>query len=294
MYTLLKKPYCHPSAKTSPLFFSRKISISTKQFEFPLKEQSEHKGKLINVTCSSPSKPSTVVKDLNEELIELHPNSLFIWTIPTRRLEKEYNGIYPGHIFSSITDEKGETISWMSKRPNKNHILEKRIRVMDSRFMTLSEEIYAFAPQYTTIQDEFEKWAKSSYASQKKLEHPLYVHIIPFLPGFLINKSMYIQNVMNIIHSGFAYTLHSSKRPHDSRFIRADNCISATIEACFAHNKPNSLNAQDMFCQEAVQHIVSPFISESAKYARCVEAAGLNLQIEHSNIEDEEYRCFIG
>ncbi|PJE13939.1 hypothetical protein [Legionella sp.] len=267
---------------------SRGISISARSFKLTeqVSEQPPENthGQLVKVNSSSDTKLESVLEILQTSIIQKNKNSLFIWTTPTTRLNSNYeDSIYPGHTFSSVTDEQGKTVCFISKRPNTTTVLGEHQRVPDTRFKNQSGKTRLFTPRFSTIQEELEQWYKRSVAVQ---EYPLFVHIIPFHDKLGLDVETYKSNVNYLLGSQEPYTLFSFLHPSGNRYIRAANCNSATEQSIFGLN---STSVQDLSCQDAAMKIVMRLIKSKYSYITAAEYLGLSKEIEPSTIPEDLY-----
>lgn len=265
----------------------RKVSTCSQHFE--LEKERQFSGKLIKILVSeADEKPETVVNYLRKKIVKENPNSLFVWTTPTSRLNGQHGEfIYPGHNFSSITDKEGETVSFLSKRPDTKAVLGERRRIPDNRFTNSNLTTKLFRPHFTTVEEEIEKWVNRALLVPA---YPLYVHVIPLVNGVELDIDTYKDNVKQIMEMEEPYTLYSWAHPNADHYIPASNCNSATEQSIFG---PGAVSVHDLYCQEAAMKIVSRFLklNKQSGYLHYSELLGLANGIEPSTIPEERYRC---
>lgn len=268
---------------------SRGISMCTKQFKLTeqASESSPEKtyGQLVKINASNKDTSiESVLEVLQTTIIEKNKNSLFIWTTPTTRLTSSYDdSIYPGHNFTSGTNEQGETVCFISKRPNTTTILGEHTRIPDTRFKNQSGKTKLFTPRFATIKEELEQWHKRSLVVE---DYPLFVHVIPFHDKLGLDLETYKSNVNYLLGSQEPYTLYSFLHPSGNRYIRAANCNTTTEQSIFGLN---STSVQDLACQDAVMKLVMRLTNSKYTYLSAAENLGLTKEIEPSNIPEDLY-----
>ncbi|KTD35927.1 hypothetical protein Lnau_0911 [Legionella nautarum] len=259
--------------------------------QFKLTEQSSEPssektcGQLIKINSNTKdTNLETVLEVLQTTIIGKNKNSLFIWTTPTTRLTSSYeDSIYPGHNFTSVTNEQGETVSFISKRPNTTNVLGEHKRVPDARFKNQSGKTKLFTPRFATIKEELEQWHKRSLVVD---DYPLFVHIIPFHDKLDLDLETYKSNVNYLLGSQEPYTLFSFLHPSGNRYIRAANCNTTTEQSIFGLH---STSVQDLACQDAAMKLVMRLIKSKYSYLSAAENLGLTKEIEPSTIPEDLY-----
>lgn len=253
---------------------------------FKLSDKLHHEGKLVKVFVSKDSEEQqTTWETLQKEIIQPNKNSLFIWTTPTTRFISQHGEhIYPGHNFSSVTDETGKTVCTMSKRPDIKTVLGERKRVPDSRLNNQPMTTRLFSPRYTTVEEEIELWLKRACLVR---EYPLFVHIIPLVSELELDIASYKDHVDYLMQLKEAYTLFSFIHPYGDHYIPAGNCNSATEQSIFGLGP---VSVHDLSCQEAAMNIVSRILKSRPDYLETAKALGLTKGIESPTIPEDFYR----
>lgn len=263
---------------------SRTVSTYTKKFH--LADEIQPRGSLIKVILSDSTKePSSILDFLKNAVVRKNPNSLFIWTTPTHRMNSQHDElVYPGHNFSSTTDKDGETACFLSKRPDTNAVLGERRRIVDLRFTKQNRMTTLFRPYFSSVEEEIEKWVKRASAIP---DYPLYIHVIP-LETLDLDINTYKENVDYLIEMEEPYTLFSTRHPFSDHYIRASNCNSATEQAIFGVVPPS---VHDMSCQEAAMEIVTRLLKKPSDYLQHSADLGLTKGIESPTIVEDLYRA---
>lgn len=260
-------------------------TLSIHSTSFQLSDSTRHSGKLVKVLVSQRKEPESVLPILQREIIETNKNNLFIWTMPTTRLNgQDEDGIYPGHNFSSATDESGLTVCTMSKRPDTKIVLGERTRIPDSRFKKQLKTIRLFSPVYTSVEEELEIWLKRALVVD---EYPLFVHIIPFNEHLELNLEDYVRYVEYLKDMEEPYSLHSFKHPFSEHYVQGGNCNSATEQSIFGVGRAS---LADFSCQEAAINIVSRMKKQEAcDYMEVAKRFGLTKGIESPTFSKEVF-----
>lgn len=274
------------SARNTVTASKRSLSTYTKEFE--LAHESGQTGKLVKIVLSDQGQNTKAVwNSLQIDLMKSNPNSLFIWTMPTTRSTGQYHEFfYPGHNFTSATNDTGDTVCSMSKRPNTKMILGERKCAPDHRFKTQNNSVRQFQPRFTSVEEEIDVWLNRASSAK---DYPLFVHIIPMDYLSDLDLETYKDNVDYLIAKEESYTLRSSVHPFiDDYFLPASNCNSASAESIFG--KP-LVSVHDLFCQEAAMKIVARFINNPVDYMQHTESMGLTQGIEPTASKEDDYRC---
>lgn len=261
---------------------SRGISTVTKTFQ--ISDELQPKGILRKFLYSDRSQEVSSVLQLLKNDIKDNPESLFIWTTPTTRLNSQHGElVYPGHTFSSVTNNASEVTCTLSKRPDTTVVLGERRRIADPRFKQQALTTKLFQPFFSSIEEEIEIWVKRASLIP---DYPLYVHIIPLIE-LQLDISTYENNVSYIVEKKEPYTLYSTVHPFADYYIPASNCNSDTELAIFGAIPPS---VHDMTCQEAAMTIVSRLIKAKMDYINKAQYLGLTAGIESPSIPKEFYQ----
>ncbi|MFV0820921.1 hypothetical protein [Legionella micdadei] len=242
-------------------------------------------GQLLRVNLAGKTASPKAKLEIEQEIIKKNKNSLLIWTTPTQRLKSDYDDcIYPGHNFSSVTDDNGETACSMSKRPDTTSMIGERKRIPDPRFKNQCRTTRLFSPRYPSVQEELIQWLKRAAAAP---EYPLFVHVLPLHPPLEVNLASYRSNVELLRSLQEPYSLFSFLHPCGDRYIRAGNCNAATEQSIFG---ANSASIQDLSCQEAAMKIVTRLLKTQHDYLNAADDLGLTQGIEPSTISEDLYQ----
>ncbi|MDP1604696.1 MAG: hypothetical protein Q8M03_15695 [Legionella sp.] len=271
-------------SSTAPHLFTKPMTTMVRDFQLA---HSKHHGKIVKILLSERYKnTSDMWQYLRENIIKSHPHSLFVWTAPTSRSKGQHGDfIHPGHNFSSVTDETGEIVSFMSKTPDSTSVLRELKRVPDKRFENLPQTMGVFKPLFTSVRTEFAKWSKRASLVQG---YPLYVHILPLIGGREALKR-FENNVIEIVEIAEPYRLLGSMHPDWDQYIPASNCNSAVGQSIFG--KEDCPAVHDLSCQEAAMQMVLKFVKNSADYIEQSNALGLTTGIEPPTISEDLYRA---
>jgi hypothetical protein len=263
------------------------LSIYTMPFKLS-NQLSGYAGSVTKVMLSGKTYDlQTTITTLQRQIIKPNKNALFIWTTPTTRSNATHgDGIYPGHNFSLVTDEIGNTVCSMSKRPNTKIVLADRERIPDSRFKNQSKKVTLYAPRYTSFEEEIAQWAQRGLVVAN---YPLFVHIIPFAATLGLDVATYKEHVENIKRMSEPYSLCSFLKPYSDHYVPAGNCNKATEQSIFGMS---SLSTHDSYCQEAAKNMVLRYIKlKSDSYLNTADTLGLTHGIESPNIPEDLYRA---
>ena len=273
----------HTFFKTHTQTPAKTIKCRSISFEF---SPGQKPAKLFKLTVNPlKGNPSDLLFSVHENVILQNPNSIFIWTTPTSFSNgSEGTMLHAGHNFSCISDDKGEIQCSLSKTPDRKTILKRVKRVPDSRFSTQPEYINIYAPYFSTVTEELNKWWKRASLVPT---YSLYVQVFPLIQKITIDAVEYKKNVNDIVSMQEPYTLHSYVSNCQSRYIPALNCNSDTNRSLFGKT---CSSIQDMFCQQAAMHMVSKWVTEKKFYEDAVKEMGLDEGIQPSPIDEEMYQ----
>lgn len=262
----------------------RHFSFQTCTFE--LNNSSSSRAKLIKIIHPQ-SASHQVVNAVHNQVIKAHPNSLLVWTMPTVRINKQHvEGILPGHNFSSITNEKGEIVCTLSKRPDTTAVLGEYPRIDDDRFTKQSKLVRVFRAQYPSSHQEIHHW--EDYA-RKTNDYPLFVHIIPLDEELGLSAERYQHDAEFLKQMYNIYSLHDWFNRELGRFIRASNCNDITKKVISgSHHKNDEQNPELKFCQDAIIDMMKRFAKNPSDYFNQAHAVGLTRWIEPANLCKEQ------
>ena len=277
------------SARAINPILPRNRAITTQTKQFKLIYPSEQTGKVVKILVPKPhnnTKTAEYVNYIYNKVITPHKDSLFIGTIPTKRLDSQHaTGIHPGHNFTFATNEEGKIACSISKRPNTQQVISVRQRVPDSRFKNSeTATIREFQSKFTSVSEDIEKACLAPA--------PLFFHIIPFAPDLGLDIKTFRRNIEKLLEKKDPYRLYTTLHPMTKQYIPADNCNNASIEAIFGANPKLAIQNQedhDQFCQDIAIEVALQFVADIGTYLKDIENLGLSASIERAKINDYDH-----
>ncbi|KTC73770.1 hypothetical protein Lbir_1032 [Legionella birminghamensis] len=309
MYSFFKSLHMQQSAKLAVSFSSQQKRgiasgcehLVTKHREFSFSHEHSNIGHLLQINLHqdyvkfhknhdelSKNPPTQVIGSI-VDMVKKYPNSLFIGVTPTQKMSKG-SGLYPGHGFSFLTDQKGGILGHISKRPNTASVVDKRNAFRDPQFEgkssneILNEEMNVYSPQYSVFETDITKWHERS----RNLEghYPLLLVQLPLGPGVKVTLKEYLSRTTDLITEKEPYHLYPTRK--DGRMLRPNNCLTAVARVVLGIEYYSTL-CDSMYCQQALVELVKCIVQNSDDFVRKAQELQLLEGVEHCPLSNEDF-----